>query len=348
MRGSIGEAAVQRYVVGPADAGRLRFGCSALWETVLAVRTLVDPVQRPYHLRWLAGVDVGRTRAELPCLDALTPTRGWTPGFLTPPPGPRGQPDRDAELAQVRATPAALVSKEIRRTAESQQRPTPLLAELADHPEPARDRIAAELELAWDRLIAPVWPQVRRLLEDDMAFRSSQVVEHGLEPTVNGLDERIRWRGDRITVRTAASGTTELAGRGLLLMPTAFGWPRVIALEDEGWPPAVAYPARGIGALWSAAAPVPDALGRLLGPNRAAVLAALDQEATTTALAGRLALTPAAVSRHLTLMQQAGLVLGRRQGREVRYRRTPAGTTLLRAAEPRQRASSRAWPVISS
>ncbi len=93
---------------------------------------------------------------------------------------------------------------------------------------------------------------------------------------------------------------------------------------------------------------MPDALGRLLGPNRAAVLAALDQEATTTALAGRLALTPAAVSRHLTLMQQAGLVLGRRQGREVRYRRTPAGTTLLRAAEPRQRASSRAWPVISS
>jgi DNA-binding transcriptional ArsR family regulator len=333
---------VQTYLVGPADAGRFRFGCSALWETVLAVRTLDDPVQRPYHRPWLAGVDVARTRGELPCLAALTPSRGWTPGFLAPPPGPRGRPDPERELAQVRATPSVLVTREIRRTAASQDHPVPLLEELADHPEQARDRIAGELQLAWERLVAPVWPQVRRLLEDDMAYRSSQVVEHGLEATVNGLDERIRWRADRITVRATAGGTVELAGSGLLLMPMAFGWPRVIALEDEGWPPAVAYPARGIGALWSAVPPVPDALGRLLGPNRAALLAALDHEATTTALAGRLELTPAAVSRHLTLMQQAGLVVGRRQGREVRYRRTAAGTTLLRAGEPGQRTSNRA------
>jgi DNA-binding transcriptional ArsR family regulator len=226
------------------------------------------------------------------------------------------------------------VAREIRRTAESRDHSVPLLEDLADHPARARALIADELALVWERLVAPVWPQVRRLLEDDLAYRSSQVVENGLELTVNELDERIRWRGDRVTVRGAATGTVELAGRGLLLMPMAFGWPRVIALEDDGWPPAVAYPARGIGALWSARAAVPDVLARLLGRHRAAVLAALDEEATTTALAARLALTPAAVSRHLTLMRQAGLVVGRRQGREVRYRRTGAGTTLLRGAEP--------------
>ena len=42
-------------------------------------------------------------------------------------------------------------------------------------------------------------------------------------------------------------------------------------------------------------------------------------EATSTALAAELPLTRQAVAKHLAVLDRAGLVEGRRQGREVRY-----------------------------
>jgi DNA-binding transcriptional ArsR family regulator len=42
-------------------------------------------------------------------------------------------------------------------------------------------------------------------------------------------------------------------------------------------------------------------------------------EATATTLAGELPVTRQAVAKHLAVLDRAGLVAGRRQGREVRY-----------------------------
>ena len=42
-------------------------------------------------------------------------------------------------------------------------------------------------------------------------------------------------------------------------------------------------------------------------------------EATATTLAGELPVTRQAVAKHLAVLERAGLVEGRRQGREVRY-----------------------------
>lgn len=42
-------------------------------------------------------------------------------------------------------------------------------------------------------------------------------------------------------------------------------------------------------------------------------------EATATSLAGELPITRQAVAKHLAVLQRAGLVEGRRSGREVRY-----------------------------
>ena len=56
-------------------------------------------------------------------------------------------------------------------------------------------------------------------------------------------------------------------------------------------------------------------------PSRRRVLDVLlaRGEATSTALAGELPLTRQAVAKHLAVLDRAGLVEGRRQGREVRY-----------------------------
>jgi DNA-binding transcriptional ArsR family regulator len=48
-------------------------------------------------------------------------------------------------------------------------------------------------------------------------------------------------------------------------------------------------------------------------------------EATPTVLAGELPFTRQAVAKHLAVLERAGLVEGRRQGREVRYVVRPEG-----------------------
>jgi DNA-binding transcriptional ArsR family regulator len=74
-------------------------------------------------------------------------------------------------------------------------------------------------------------------------------------------------------------------------------------------------------------------LVRLLGRNRAEVLTALDEPATTTALAHRLGLAPSSVSAHLAVLRDAGLLTARRYGHQVLYERTPLGMALA-AGQP--------------
>jgi DNA-binding transcriptional ArsR family regulator len=58
----------------------------------------------------------------------------------------------------------------------------------------------------------------------------------------------------------------------------------------------------------------------LASPARRAVLAALAQtEATTRDLARRFAISAPAMSRHLSVLENAGLVVGRRDGQRVLY-----------------------------
>jgi DNA-binding transcriptional ArsR family regulator len=63
----------------------------------------------------------------------------------------------------------------------------------------------------------------------------------------------------------------------------------------------------------------------LADPNRRYVVQALAQRPTATAteLAAELPVTRQAVSKHLAALGEAGLVEGRREGRETRYRLTP-------------------------
>ncbi len=69
---------------------------------------------------------------------------------------------------------------------------------------------------------------------------------------------------------------------------------------------------------------------RLLGQARADLLQALRSPATTTDLARALGVTPSAVSQHLGVLRDNGLVARERSGRTVLYMTTALGTALLR------------------
>ena len=67
----------------------------------------------------------------------------------------------------------------------------------------------------------------------------------------------------------------------------------------------------------------------LADPTRRQVVRTLSQQPDLTAssLAGELPMTRQAVTKHLAALDRAGLVRGRREGREMRYSLTPAPLT---------------------
>jgi DNA-binding transcriptional ArsR family regulator len=64
----------------------------------------------------------------------------------------------------------------------------------------------------------------------------------------------------------------------------------------------------------------------LADPTRRQVVRTLSEQPDLTAsrLAGQLPMTRQAVAKHLAALDRAGLVQGRREGREMRYSLTPA------------------------
>ncbi|WP_327374067.1 DUF5937 family protein [Streptomyces sp. NBC_01216] len=323
---------------GEADPLRIRFAISPLWETHSAVRVLAHPRHQGYHLPWLRRIRGAAEGLDLRPLHLLMPRRGHSPDFLYPPPlGPAVS--FEEELAAVRRTGPAQALADFERSLAD----TPGAAEspegrrvLAD-PTDAVRRLADLLRIAWETLVAPDWPRLRALLEADVAYHSRRLAEGGLERLLGELHPGFDWAADRATLTVGYRGehVRALDGQGLVLLPSVFIWPDVVSGFDPPWQPTVAYPARGIGGLWTEARErTPRTLARLLGAARAEVLCALDEPAGTTALAHRLGLAPSSVSAHLTVLREAGLLTSRRYGHQVLYERTPLGISLAVQTSP--------------
>jgi DNA-binding transcriptional ArsR family regulator len=123
----------------------------------------------------------------------------------------------------------------------------------------------------------------------------------------------------------------DLDGRGLLLVPSAFGCDKPSSMTAAPWQPTVIYPARGVALLWESASAPPEALAKVLGRSRAMLLADLDAPRTTTDLAARLEMTAGGISQHLTALRDSGLVSAQRNGRQVLYCRSPLADELVMA-----------------
>jgi hypothetical protein len=312
-----------------ADLANVRFAFSPLWETVASVRVLTEPdtVHRP----WAEQVRPRLPRGpELAPLLALVPAPAIVlPGFVAPPPA-TPMPDLDVELAVLAATPPAQVRSSL--DAVPGRRPVALDLLYADPPAGLAELVGV-IRRYWDVALAPYWPRMLTLLQGDVLHRARQLTEGGTRRLFADLDPRVRWDGDVLSVDIRMSRSVALRGRGLLLVPSVFAWPRVFTKLDPPWQPTLRYPPRGVGTLWSppASAP-PAALKAVVGRSRAVLLAALDAPLSTTELARRTGLTPGGVSQHLTALRAGGLVTGHRSGRYVLYARTSAGEAVVGAA----------------
>ncbi|MCM1965734.1 DUF5937 family protein [Streptomyces sp. G1] len=274
---------------GVGDLAQLRFAVSPLWETVASLRAAADPGRHAVHLPWI--------KQALTVREDRGELLARLAGFV--PPAPR--------------CPLSEIEEE--------------LALLAARPGPAG---APDAVLAWWRAaVRPHWPRIRAVLEADIAYRTRQLAEDGIQEVLARLHPEVRWTGDRLVSHGLPAGEARLDGTGITLVPSAFA-ARCRLLEGSGGtPPSLVYPARGVGTLWERHCGPGEGLARLLGRSRAGLLARTSSPATTTQLAVRTGLSPGAVSQHLAVLRDAGLVTGHRYGREVNYRATDMGLALL-------------------
>ena len=317
-------------VFGRDDPARVRFAISPLWETMAALRVLLEPQRRGYHLPWLDSVRPDLERLDLWPLLVLSPHSGWTPDFLSPAPAGPGTSIAD-QLRQVRETAPEQVAGEVRRslTQRSGQAAPEAAWRLLDDPTATRAMLADLLERCWQLLIAPHWPRLRDLLQADMLYRTQMLGDYGLERVLGELHPEARWTASTLMIEVPSTERHQLAGTGLLLMPSVFAWPGLTAIIDPPAQPALIYPARGIAELWQPALTLhSEALGRLLGRTRAALLESLAEPASTHVLARRHELAPSTVSEHLAALHDTRLITRRRHRHAVLYQQTPLGAGL--------------------
>lgn len=323
--------------MGEADLLRCRFAVSPLWETQEAVRTLTRTARRSsYHRPWLRRALPAAQGLRLEVLWALMPARGYAPDFLCPPPSVGPGATFEDEIARVRATDPGVAEAEIARSlADGPPGGGSAAGVLTADPEAAVQEIADALTRAWEVLVSPHWTRLRALLEADVAFHARRLAEGGLARLFAELHPQVSWSGGTLSVGRADARPRKLNGQGVTLVPSAFVWPDVVSGIEDPWQPTVVYPVRGVGGLWSeqGADAAPEALSRLLGARRAAVLAALAEPASTSVLAERLTLAPSSVSAHLSRLRDAGLLTACRLRHEVLYERTPLGNALADHAQ---------------
>lgn len=309
------------------DAANVRFALSPLWEVVASVRVVKHPAAHSVLKPWAERVRRRLADADWRLLSDLVPVPTSTiVAFACPPPA-TSVPDLEVELAGL-----AAMAPLVREGLDAWDGPrTRALRDLHADPEGGLDRLAGEIRAYWEAAIAPYWPRVRALLEGDVLYRARLLAEGGLRRMLSDLDPAVAWDGETLRLpRTPRDGVRGLSGRGLLLVPSVFTWPRVFSVTTPPWQPTIRYPPRGVATLWEhRESDPPQALAAVLGRTRARLLAALDQPAATKELAARLGLSEPGVNQSLTALRRAGLTSAHRTGRYVLYARTAVAETLL-------------------
>lgn len=312
-----------------ADLARTSLALSPLWELVCSLRVLQKPAADAVYLPWVEEV---RARVQLledlPLLRAIVPAGDCLPDFLTPPPA-IPLPDLKSELISLMATTPAVVRRDLRHVYP--RRLPDVLVPLARNPEAGVRRVAEALMAYWDCALADSWPRLRQVLAGDIAHRGREFASGGAARLFSDLHPAVTWSGETLVVDKKMSLRLHLGGAGMLLIPSAFAWPSILTITVPELRPTLIYPARGVATLWGGDPHRPSAtngLARLIGAQRAGMLASMNGPATTTELARRMSMTAGGVSKHLAVLRDAGLVWSIRSGRAVLYTRTTLGESL--------------------
>ncbi|MEU2957017.1 ArsR/SmtB family transcription factor [Streptomyces xanthochromogenes] len=205
---------------------------------------------------------------------------------------------------------------------------------------PASVRLGAALTAAHDAALAAHWHRVQTLLAAERVLAGRVMAAQGVLGLVERLAPWARWtEADdgpvlEIDYRSYAGvRDMQLRGGGLAVALSFFaGRPQVFGNPDSELLlifPVARDPATLAAVLTPEGLRPAAALAALVGRTRAAVLAAVQDGATTGEIARRLHIAPASASKHTTVLREAGLIASRRDRERVWHSLTPAGLQLL-------------------
>jgi len=208
------------------------------------------------------------------------------------------------------------------------------LRRMQENPGRARSIIANAWEEVWDAAMAPVWPQLDRILRGDVAVRSRTIATEGLAAMASGIHPWVSWGDGSVRVRLRRhSEDVDCRGSGLVLVPSVMSSWGCMVITEPPAQPTLFYPARGVTAGWAAdAEDLVRALEALVGPVRAGILLSAHVPRTTSRVAEEAGIAVSTASHHLTVLRDAGLIVSSRDGARMMHLRTPLGEALVGAA----------------
>ena len=338
--------------------GLVGFGWSPLLEAALSLRPVIQPKRYPMHLPW------ARRCRDLPD-DLRAEVRAVTLGFPESLPGVfevglRGDSPRfEDELAEMVALDeerflyemslcyggmgcAPVVHDQtivhdhdyardvVAHACSIDEVHGQAVAEAFDDPAVFRDRVATMMRRYWDTAFEAEWERIRPRIETEATEGTRLFLTAGMPGLVDEFLPEGRWDADAnaVVVDRRWERDCDVARRGgMWLVPTVYGWPRVLIELAEPWPVAVMFPLRDMRqpeVPHASDHEVADGL-RALGDETRLQIARLvaEEPRSTKELATLLNLSESGVSRHLKILATAGVVDSRRDGYFVLYQLVP-------------------------
>ena len=338
------------------------FAWSPLFESVLSLPVVVDPKRTPLHLPWAR-----RTRG-LPD-DLLDEIRFLTEPFMPYVPGifevglQGGSTDFEDELTAFCRLEEDAVAHELTLAygnvacgfdlgehgivhdatyradvlAAASERGILELAQRAfDDPALLRDRHADMLARYWELAFRDEWARVLPRIEAEVTDGARALVIGGIRQLIAELLPEGHWDDEvnGIVLDKPYDAECVVTERGRLhFVPTVYGWPRVLLELAHPWPASVFFPLRQLRQPTRPQASDAEVVTgcRALGDEtRLQILRMVsDQPRSTKELASLLSLSDSAISRHLQILDSAGLVTSRRDGYFVLYSLQPERLDVL-------------------
>ena len=338
----------------PASAPeRIAFSYSPSMEAVLSLHVLVEPKHHPVQHEWV------RAMRRLPPglkreIDAFAfAYRAYFPEFFFPPPAGELL-GFDDELRRLRgidpglvrlefAVPlsagvisrdeAGLERQEVRdrlRERAAAEGGEELFRLLMEDPAALMQRFLALLEGYWEEAFSREWERIEPQLAASVTEAGRQIGQQGVYGLLRGLWPEVRCEAGngRFWLERPHEHQVDIGPQdALVLAPSAYVWPHVRVNCDSPWPLGLVFPVSSIAA---------EARPRIPPAQLVAVLRALGEDTrlralrliaerprSTQELAPLVGVTEAALSKHLRVLADAGLLERRREGYYVLYRLVP-------------------------
>lgn len=341
------------FRLSPSAADRMAFSYSPSMEAVLSLHVLVEPKHHPVQHGWVRAM-----RRLSPALkreiDAFAfAYRAYFPEFFFPPPAGEllGFDDELRRLREIAPElirlefaipldeggdsrdPAALARSEVRnrlRERAAAEGSEALGRLLMEDPAALLERFLALLERYWEEAFSQEWERIEPQLAASVTEAGRKIEEQGVYGLLRGLWPQVRCDPEdgRFWLERPHEHEVDIGPQDtLVLAPSAYVWPHVRVNCDPPWPLGLVFPASSI--VHEARPRIPPAqlltVLRALGDDtrlRALRLIA-ERPRSTQELAPLVGVTEAALSKHLRVLAEAGLLERRRDGYYVLYRLVP-------------------------